>query len=98
MTRVTRAIRYYAQWLRVIRRVASLKPDVGQVGDVPSPLELFPLRLLRRKAPLFADICHNVNPFDVAGGFGRSAWKRFFYRRIYRLFDVVFVPLARNSV
>jgi glycosyltransferase involved in cell wall biosynthesis len=95
--RVARAIRYYMQWLRVIKRVAALKPDVVQVGDIPFPLDLLPLRLLRRKAPLFADICHNVNPFDVAGGFGRSRWKRFFYRRIYRLFDVVFVHFDRNA-
>lgn len=97
LRRVARAVRYYRQWLRVIRRVAALKPDVVQVGDVPFPLDLFPLRLLRRKAPLFADICHNVNPFDLAGGFGRSRWKRFFYRRIYRLFDVVFVHFERNA-
>ena len=96
--RIARAFRYYAQWLRVIRRVAALKPDVVQVGDVPFPLDLLPLRLLRRKAPFFADVCHNVNPFDVAGGFGRSRWKRFFYRRIYRLFDVVFVHFDRNAV
>ncbi|HEV8435623.1 MAG TPA: glycosyltransferase family 4 protein [Thermoanaerobaculia bacterium] len=95
--RVARAFRYYAQWLRVIRRVAKLKPDVVQVGDITFPLDLLPLRLLRRKAPLFADICHNVNPFDVAGGFGRSRWKRFFYRRIYGLFDVVFVHFDRNA-
>ena len=95
--RVARAFRYYLQWLRVIRRVAVLKPDVVQVGDVPFPLDLLPLRLLRRKAPLFADICHNVNPFDAAGGFGRSRWKRFLYRHIYRLFDVVFVHFDRNA-
>ncbi|HEY2829512.1 MAG TPA: glycosyltransferase family 4 protein, partial [Thermoanaerobaculia bacterium] len=95
--RVMRAFRYYAQWLRVIRHVGALKPDVVQVGDVPFPLDLIPLRLLRRKAHLFADVCHNVNPFDAAGGFGRSRWKRFFYRRIYRLFDVVFVHFDRNA-
>jgi glycosyltransferase involved in cell wall biosynthesis len=95
--RIGRAFRYYAEWLRVIRRVAALKPDVVQVGDIPFPLDLFALRLLRRKAPLFADVCHNVNPFDAAGGFGRSRWKKFFYRRIYRLFDVVFVHFDRNA-
>ena len=97
LRRVIRAFRYYLQWLRVVRRVAKLKPDVVQVGDIPFPLDLLPLRLLRRKAPLFADVCHNVNPFDAAGGFGRSRWKRFFYRRIYRLFDVVFVHFERNA-
>ena len=97
LRRVSRAFRYYRQWLQVIRRVAALKPDVVQVGDVPFPLDLLPLRLLRRKAPLFADICHNVNPFDAAGGFGRSRWKRFLYRRVYRLFDVVFVHFDRNA-
>ncbi|HEX3583158.1 MAG TPA: glycosyltransferase family 4 protein [Thermoanaerobaculia bacterium] len=97
LRRVARAVRYYRQWLRVIRRVATLRPDVVQIGDVPFPLDFLPLRLLRRKAPLFADICHNVNPFDAAGGFGRSRWKRSFYRRIYALFDIVFVHFDRNE-
>jgi glycosyltransferase involved in cell wall biosynthesis len=97
LRRVVRAFRYYAEWLRVIRRVAALKPDVVQVGDIPFPSDLLPLWLLRRKAPLFADVCHNVNPFDAGGGFGRSRWKRLIYRRIYRLFDVVFVHFPRNA-
>src|ERR1043166_7403018 len=43
LRRVTRAFRYYTEWLRVIRRVAALKPDVVQVGDIPFPFDLLPL-------------------------------------------------------
>jgi glycosyltransferase involved in cell wall biosynthesis len=100
LRRVTRAIRYYAEWLRVIRRVKELAPDVVQLGDIRFPSDLFPLMLLRRNARLFADICHNVHPFSAGGKsgglFDRSASRRFFYRRIYRLFDRVFVHFERN--
>ena len=99
--RVWRALRYYREWLRVIRRVAALRPDVVLLGDIRFPFDLFPLMLLRRRAPLMADICHNVRPFAASGGrsgglFDGSATNFFFYRRIYRLFDAVFVHFDRN--
>jgi glycosyltransferase involved in cell wall biosynthesis len=98
--RVSRAVRYYAEWLRVIRRVQELQADVVLIGDIRFPFDLFPLMLLRRKTRLFAEICHNVHPFSSggksAGLFDRSARRRFFYRRIYKLFDVVFVHFERN--
>jgi glycosyltransferase involved in cell wall biosynthesis len=98
--RVGRAIRYYREWLRQIRRVTELRPDVVLLGDIRFPFDLFPLLLLRRKARVLADICHNVHPFSAggksAGLFDRSRWQRFIYRRIYRLFDAVFVHFERN--
>jgi glycosyltransferase involved in cell wall biosynthesis len=96
LRRVTRAIRYYRQWLRQIRRVEQLQPDVVLIGDIRFPFDLIPLALLRRKAKTLADICHNVHPFNPAGLFDRSPVQRFFYRRIYRLFDAVFVHFERN--
>lgn len=100
LRRVTRAVRYYKEWLRQIRRVAELQPDVVLIGDIRFPFDLFPLLLLRRKARLFADICHNVHPFSSggksAGLFDRSRRQEFFYRKIYKLFDVVFVHFERN--
>lgn len=100
LRRLTRAVRYYKEWLRQIRRVAELQPDVVLIGDIRFPFDLFPLLLLRRKARLFADICHNVHPFSSggksAGLFDRSSRQEFFYRKIYRLFDVVFVHFERN--
>jgi len=100
LRRVTRAFAYYAEWLKVIRRVKELKPDVVQLGDIRFPSDLFPLMLLRRHAKRFADICHNVHPFSAGGKsgglFDRSASRRFFYRRIYKLFDIVFVHFERN--
>jgi glycosyltransferase involved in cell wall biosynthesis len=98
--RVGRAFKHYAQWLRLIRHVASLKPDVVLFGDIRFPSELFPLMLLRRRVRRLADICHNVHPFSAggktAGLFDRSRTQRFFYSRIYRLFDAVFVHFERN--
>ena len=98
--RVFRAARYYGEWFRAIRYVRDTKPDIVLLGDVRFPFDLFALRLLRRQTRFFVDICHNVHPFAAggkAGGlFDRSASKRWFYRRIYRLFDFVFVHYDRN--
>lgn len=100
LRRVKRALRYYGQWLQQVRRVGELKPDVVLIGDVRFPFDLFPLMLLRRKARRFADICHNVHPYSTGGSsaglFDRSRWREYFYRRIYRLFDRVFVHFERN--
>ncbi|HEX2060535.1 MAG TPA: glycosyltransferase family 4 protein, partial [Thermoanaerobaculia bacterium] len=98
--RVFRGLRHYTEWLRAIRYAASLKPDVVQIGDIRFPFDLFPLMLLRRRSKVLADICHNVHPFATggrsAGLFDRSRRQAFFYKRIYRLFDVVFVHFERN--
>jgi len=91
LRRATRALRYYREWLRQIRRVARLAPDVVLLGDIRFPFDLFPLTLLRKKTRVLADICHNVRPFQ-SGQFRRSRA----YRRIYRLFDTVFVHFERN--
>jgi glycosyltransferase involved in cell wall biosynthesis len=93
LRRLGRAVRYYREWLRQIRRVAELQPDVVMLGDVRFPFDLFPLMLLRRKARRFVNLCHNVHPFSASGGFRRQ---EFFYKRIYRLFDFVFVHFERN--
>lgn len=95
LRRVQRALRHYGQWLRAIRRINELQPDLVLLGDIRFPLDLFPLMLLRRKTRCLADICHNVRPFSAAG-FQGSRLQRFFYRRIYHLFDVVFVHYERN--
>jgi glycosyltransferase involved in cell wall biosynthesis len=98
--RLWRAARYYAAWLRLIRHVRKLSPDVVLLGDVRFPFDLFPLMLLRRNVRYLVDICHNVHPFSAGGSsgglFDRSQSRRFFYRRIYRLFDLVFVHFERN--
>jgi glycosyltransferase involved in cell wall biosynthesis len=100
LRRITRALKYYREWLRVVGLVARLKPDVVLLGDIRFPFDLFPLMLLRRKSRLMADVCHNIRPFSAggksAGLFDRSRFREFFYRRIYRLFDVVFVHFDRH--
>lgn len=100
LRRIGRAFRYYAEWLRLIRRVRQLDPDIVLLGDIRFPFDLFPLMLLRRASKRLADICHNVHPFSAggksAGLFDRGGWRRVFYRRIYRLFDHVFVHFERN--
>lgn len=94
--RAFRAVRYYGEWLRLIRRVGTLNADVIQLGDIRFPTDYFPLRLLRREAHVFADICHNVRPYARTGTFERSSLRRAFYRRAYALFDHVFVHFERN--
>ena len=100
LRRVGRAVRHYQLWLQQIRRIAQINPDAVVLGDIRFPFDLFPLLLLRRKARILADICHNVHPFSTggaaAGAFDRSRWRAFFYRRIYHLFDRVFVHFERN--
>lgn len=100
LRRVSRAARYYGQWLRLNRYIAETRPDIVLLGDIRFPFDLFPLLLLRRTARNLTDICHNVHPFSAGGKsgglFDRSRFKRFFYRRIYRLFDRVFVHYDRN--
>jgi glycosyltransferase involved in cell wall biosynthesis len=98
--RIGRAVRHYTEWLKVIRYVASLKPDVVQLGDIRFAFDLFPLLLLRRNVRYLADVCHNVRPYATGGKgvghFDRSRLQAFFYRRIYHLFDSVFVHFERN--
>ncbi|MDQ3281640.1 MAG: glycosyltransferase family 4 protein [Acidobacteriota bacterium] len=101
LRRVGRALRYYREWLRVGKRVKALNADLVLLGDVRFPFDIIPLMRLRSAAKLFADICHNVHPFVQSGGksaglFARSRWRRVFYRRIYHLFDLVFVHFDRN--
>lgn len=96
LRRVGRAVRYYREWLRQIRRVGELQPDVVLIGDIRFAFDLVPLLLLRRKARVLADICHNVQPFHTSGMFDRKRWQQAVYRRIYHLFDAVFVHFERN--
>jgi glycosyltransferase involved in cell wall biosynthesis len=100
LRRVGRALRHYRQWLAQIGRVKELRPDIVMLGDIRFPFDLFPLMLLKRRSPVLVDICHNVHPFatsgSAAGLFDRSRWREAFYRRIYRIFDRVFVHFERN--
>lgn len=94
--RIPRAVRYYAQWLRLIRYVGTLRADVIQLGDIPFPSDYFVLRLLRRKARLFSDVCHNVRPYARSGTFTHAPLRHTLYRRTYALFDRVFVHFEGN--
>lgn len=81
----TRRMRYLREWMRLRRRVDALRPDVVILGRLHSRLDLLPLFLLRRKGRILIDICHDV---DLRDGF--------IWRRIYRMFDAVFVHYDRN--
>ena len=94
--RAFRAVRYYREWLRLIRRVETLDADVIQLGDIRFPTDYFPLRRLRRRARILADVCHNVRPYAGTGTFARSSLRRALYGRAYALFDHVFVHFERN--
>jgi glycosyltransferase involved in cell wall biosynthesis len=95
--RLSRAFRWYWEWLRVIRYVRREKFDLVQLGDLRFPTDVFFVALLRMTVPLLTDICHNVARFSHASGtFGDSRLSRFLYRRAYRRFDMVFVHFQRN--
>lgn len=102
LRRVARGFVHYREWWRFTRAVRRLDPDVVQLSDIRFPLDLLPLLRLRKRARVLADICHNVRPFagggSARGSFDRSRWSEWFYRRIYRQFDFVFVHFERNRI
>lgn len=77
--------RYAREWRRVIRRVQALRPDVVLVGQIRSVADYWPLLRLRRRGRLLVTIRHEM---EVKRGF--------LWRRMYALFDRVFVHFARN--
>ena len=90
--RAARAARYYRAWVQLARELRAISPDVIQLGDIRFATDLFPILRLRRQAPVFADICHNVHPFSggegSTGTFHLSSIERSFYSAIYRQFGV----------
>lgn len=98
--RVARGAQYYREWARALRRVRELAPDVVQLGDIRFATDLLAVAAMRRRAPVLADICHNVRPFAGGEGsngmFSASRHERALYRRIYRQFDSVFVHYDVN--
>ncbi len=85
LRRVHNRIKSFREWRRLIRRIEALRPDAVLLGQLSSANDYWPLLQLRRKVKVLANVCHHVR---VAEGF---LWKR-----IYRLFDHVFVHSARN--
>lgn len=99
LRRPVRALRYYREWLRLAAYLRREPPDLVQFGDLRFPLDLLPVRLLRRQGLLLVDICHNVYPFAVrpSGELVRSSVAvRALYRRLYREFRLVFVHFQEN--
>ena len=98
--RVLRAGIYYTAWGKILREVRRIRPDVVQLGDIRFATDLVPILLLRKLAPVFGDICHNVEPFSggegSTGTFGFSGAGRRAYDRIYRSFDAIFVHYETN--
>ncbi|HEY0590233.1 MAG TPA: glycosyltransferase [Thermoanaerobaculia bacterium] len=98
--RAARGVRWYREWIRLARHLRALRPDVVQLGDVRFATDLAPVALLRRAGLRLADVCHNVQPFAVAGSaagtFESGALQRRLYARVYRQFSAVFVHFERN--
>lgn len=94
--RWARAVRWHRERVRLLRRLRRLRPDVVQLGDLRFASDLPFLLALRASGLRLADVCHNVRPFDPAGGFGAGRLSRLLFRRIYRLFDAVFVHWEVN--
>jgi glycosyltransferase involved in cell wall biosynthesis len=102
--RLGRGVRWHRERLRLLRRLRRLRPDVVQLGDLRFAGDLPFLLALRASGLRLADVCHNVRPFVLGGGrsgkragrFGGGRLSRFLFRRIYRLFDAVFVHWEVN--
>jgi glycosyltransferase involved in cell wall biosynthesis len=84
--RARHTLGYYRQWWKLLNHLQSEKYHVVQLGDLRFPTDLVPLRLVRGRARLLADICH-----DVPRGSLRA------YRRTYGLFNKVFVHHESNA-
>jgi glycosyltransferase involved in cell wall biosynthesis len=98
--RAERAARYYREWLHLEQLIRKLSPDVVQMGDIRFATDAVPLRRIRSVASVFSDICHNVKPFsggqNSSGTFRSSSIGAMFYRRLYDLFDTIFVHYDIN--
>lgn len=102
LRRLGRGLRWYREWLRLVRFLRRERPDVVQLSDLRFGLDLVPVMLLRRlDIPLF-DICHNIDPFrgkgKSAGGFGASTLERALYRAMYRRMERIFVHFSANRM
>lgn len=97
LRRLVRGGRYLREWIRLVRWLERRRFDVVQLGDIRFGLEIPFLARLRRSGALLADVCHNPSPFALRrGSFRPRPFTRFLYRRIYRLFDTVFVHFEAN--
>jgi len=100
LRRIGRGLRYYREWWRLVVRLRRDRPDVVQLGDIRFPGDLVFLWLLRFSGLRLVDICHNVEPFRLAGraagGFRASRRIRWLYRQIYKCFERVFVHYSGN--
>lgn len=96
MRRMRRGVKYYRAWKDLASHLESEKYDVVQLGDIRFPADLFALRRVRRRAKILGDICHNVMRFSGEGSFKAPKATLAAYRRIYRLFDRIFVHYEVN--
>jgi glycosyltransferase involved in cell wall biosynthesis len=100
--RLLRGLRWAAAWVSLARALRRLRPDRVQLGDLRFAGDLGGVLLLRALGLRLADVCHNVEPFALAGAaageFRRSARSRFVYRAIYRRMERVFVHYESNRV
>lgn len=98
--RSLRAIKYYREWLRLIRFVRRERPDIVQFGDIRFASDFLPLLALRASGTRLSDVCHNIAPFDSSGDRSKitkeTAFNRAIFRRIYACFDTVFVHSEVN--
>ncbi len=92
--RATRAAIYYREWLRLGAFLRRTKPDVVQFGDIRFATDYAPLAMARRTTRIMADICHNVRPLSGSEGAFRE---RSLFKRIYGLFDTIFVHYDVNA-
>ncbi|GAB5492285.1 MAG: hypothetical protein Phog2KO_25000 [Phototrophicaceae bacterium] len=64
--RVTRGVRYTAEWMRVVNLLREEKPDIILFGEVRFSYEKFFLKMLKRSGLVLADIVHDVRAYDTS--------------------------------
>lgn len=98
--RLLRALRWYREWIRLVRFLARERPDVIQLGDIRFATDALPLLLMRNLGIPMFDICHNIEPFRVsggrAGGFAFPAFGHRLLRAIYTRMNGVFIHFGTN--
>lgn len=98
LRRVSRAFRYYREWVRLILYLRRNRPEVVQLGDIRFPTDLACVLVLRTMGFRVSDVCHNVFPFSARSGRRRgSRIVRAVFSRLYHQFAVVFVHFDVNA-
>ena len=98
--RTNRAAVHYRAWAVLIRHILRERPEIVQFGEIRFATDFFPLAVLRRAGIRLSDVCHNIAPFNINAASSEvlktSPFYKRMFRRIYKLFSVIFVHSEVN--